>query len=882
MHDIPKQYDPASVEKRILALWLDGKAFAARTDQPGPRFSIVIPPPNITGALHMGHALNNGIQDIAVRYQRMQGKVTVWIPGTDHAGIATQNVVERDLTKEGVTRAQLGRERFIEKVWEWKHTYGNRIIHQLQRLGCSCDWDRLRFTLDSGLSRAVREVFVRLYEKGLIYRGKYIVNWCPRCRTAISDEEVDHQETDGHLWFIKYPVKGSSETITVATTRPETMLGDTAVAVHPDDGRYRSLIGATVILPLAGREIPVVGSSAVDPEFGTGAVKVTPAHDPADFHIAAELGLPAVIVMAEDGTMTAAAGSQFAGMDRFRCRELVIEHLKAEKRIGKIEKYSHSVGHCQRCNTIIEPYLSDQWFVRMKPLAEPALAALDAGQPALLPKRWVAVYRAWLENIRDWCISRQLWWGHRIPVWYCDECGAVVVEKEDPTYCPKCEGALRQDEDVLDTWFSSWLWPFSTMGWPETTAEYQRFFPTDLLVTAYDIIFFWVARMVMASLEFTGQIPFTHVYFTGMVKDELGRWMSKSLGNGIDPIEMIDKYSADAVRFSLAMLTTEGQDVNLAPSKFEMGRNFSNKIWNAYRLLALNEAVCPDVEAKMTRLRSSGELDLSDRWILSRAMRATVEIADCLDRYRFNDAALAAYNFVWRDYCDWYLELIKSRLSGKASEGSVARCVATYVWSVAIRMLHPFMPFITEELWQRCFAGRGMAMHSRWPAANPLYRDEQAEADMELLQGIIRAIRTIRGEMNVPPGKLAPVIVKTESPEVRACLERNLRYVQELARVSALRIAPGFTREEPAACTVVGVSEVFLPLEGLVDIQAERGRLQKDLDRTEQSLRRARQKLGNSDFLERAPREVVEAERTRAEEVEARRDKLLSYLEALS
>ncbi len=883
MQSIPKQYDPTTVEDRIMAMWLERGAFVARADQPGERFSIVIPPPNITGALHMGHALNNGIQDIVVRFQRMKGKVTLWIPGTDHAGIATQNVVERELAKEGITRAQLGREGFLQRVWAWKETYGNRIITQLQKLGCSCDWSRLRFTMDEGLSRAVREVFVRLYEKGLIYRGKYIVNWCPRCQTAISDEEVDHQETEGHLWFIKYPLVGSTETITVATTRPETMLGDTAVAVHPEDDRYRSLIGKKVLLPLVGREIPIVASRAVDPEFGTGAVKVTPAHDPADFAIASELGLPTVVVMAEDGTMTAAAGEEFAGMDRFHCRELVVAKLKAERRIGRIEKYTHSVGHCQRCHTVIEPYLSDQWFVRMKPLAQKALAALDEGKPHIIPARWASVYRSWLENIRDWCISRQLWWGHRIPVWYCQSCAQVVVAREDPTSCPACAGELKQDEDVLDTWFSSWLWPFSTMGWPEETEDYRRFFPTDLLVTGYDIVFFWVARMVMASLEFTGQMPFSDVYFTGMVKDEFGRWMSKSLGNGIDPIEMISAYSADAVRFSLAMLTTEGQDIHLAVSKFEMGRNFSNKIWNAYRLLALHQAFVPDSSPRaLARLAEEGELDLSDRWILSRTQRAIEETTSCLNRYRFSDGALTVYNFIWRDFCDWYLELIKSRLSGVASAGNAARTVATYVWSVALRLLHPFMPFITEELWQRCFEDRGLIVHSRWPEPEERLRAERAEADMDLLQDIVRAIRNIRGEMNVPPSRLAPVIIKTEDIEIASCVERNLRYVQELGKVSALRIVTSFSREGPVASAVVGASEVFIPLEGIVDIDAERARLQKDLARSEEALRRSRQKLANTDFLERAPRDVVEAERARAEELEERRSKLLGYLEALT
>ncbi len=879
---IPKQYDPKPVEERITAQWLESKVFAANATGDGKRFSIVIPPPNVTGALHMGHALNNAIQDIVVRHRRMRGEETLWLPGTDHAGIATQNVVEKDLASKGIRRADLGRQRFLEEVWKWKEAYGDRIVYQLQKLGCSCDWDRQRFTMDEGLSNAVREVFVRLHERNLIYRGKYVVNWCPRCQTAISDEEVDHQELSGHLWFIKYSLRGSSDSVLVATTRPETMLGDTALAVNPSDTRFRHLVGKIAIVPLAGREIPIVTSRLVDPDFGTGVVKVTPAHDAVDFLIAQELELPSVVIMAEDGAMTEEAGAEFAGMDRFHCREAVIKKLRDEKRIGRTEKHTHSVGHCQRCRTIIEPYLSDQWFIRMKPLADAAIRAMEESKPNLMPKRWIKVYLSWLHNIRDWCISRQLWWGHRIPVWYCTGCGREVVTREDPVQCPDCSWALRQDEDVLDTWFSSWLWPFSTLGWPQNTEDYRRFYPTDLLVTGYDIIFFWVARMVMAGLEFTEEIPFRDVYFTGMVKDEQGRWMSKSLGNGIDPIEMIEQYSADAVRFSLAVLTTEGQDINLTPSKFEMGRNFSNKIWNAYRFLAMNDAVVEDTdEQALLELRGKGGFDLSDRWILSRSLMAIEETTAHLERYRFSDAALSVYGFIWRDYCDWYVELIKSRLAGKAEAGSSARLVASYVLSVALRLLHPFMPFISEELWQRCFPSRGSIVRADWPHTLPGLRDRVAEYDMEKLQGVIKAVRNMRGEMNIPPSKPASLIVRTSSAELRRSLERNLRYIEELGKVSSLRMVSEFHREGPVAATVVDETEVFMPLEGLVDIKGERTRLGKELDKIEKALLRSRQKLNNQDFLEKAPDSVVAAERERTAEFEKKRTKIVGYLEAL-
>jgi valyl-tRNA synthetase len=718
-NDIPKVYEPHAIEEKWYGFWLEKNFFHAEPDPDKKPYCIVIPPPNVTAQLHMGHAFNNTIQDIFIRYHRMLGEQAMWMPGTDHAGIATQNVVERSLREEeGVTRHDLGREKFVERVWEWKKLYGSTIVNQLKRLGCSCDWERERFTMDEGLSRAVMEVFVRLYEKGLIYRGKYIINWCPRCLTALSDEEAEHQDHEGNLWHIRYPIKDSNAHIVVATTRPETMLGDTAVAVNPYDERYRDLVGKTVILPVIGREMPVVADEHVDPSFGTGLVKVTPAHDPNDYWIGQRHELEFVNVLNEDATMNENAGP-YENYDRFKCREELVEELKEKGLLEKVEAHSHAVAHCQRCDTILEPFLSEQWFVKAKPLAEPALEAVLDRRIKFYPEKWTKVYVGWMENIRDWCISRQLWWGHRIPVYYCDGCGHMMVKVEAPSECEKCSsGAIRQDEDVLDTWFSSWLWPFSTMGWPGKTPELDYFYPTQLLATAAEIIFFWVARMIMAGIEFMGDIPFSEIYINGTVRDEIGRKMSKSLGNGIDPLEMIEQYSADSVRFSLMMLAAEGQDINLSASRFEMGRNLSNKIWNAYRLLAMNMEGEPLGQRPAEVADIPGE-ELADHWIISRYYQTVAAVTEGLDGYRLHDAIASIYDFFWHDYCDYYLELIKARVGRDSSSESreVPLQIAVGVMEGCMRLLHPFMPFISEEIWQALDGHRFVSiMINPWPA----------------------------------------------------------------------------------------------------------------------------------------------------------------------
>jgi len=883
---IPKVYDPKKVEDRIYSYW-ETRGFFHTEPEPGrKKYCIVIPPPNVTDVLHMGHAYNNTFQDILIRYHRMAGYNTLWIPGTDHAGIATQNVVERRLAKEeGLTRHDLGREKFVERVWQWQKKYGGIIINQLKRLGSSCDWQRTRFTMDEGLSRAVIEAFVRLYEKGLIYRGKYIINWCPRCQTAISDEEVVHKDQEGSLWYIRYPVKDGSGYITVATTRPESMLGDTAVAVHPEDKRYKKMIGKTLVLPLIGREIPVVADNAVDPKFGTGAVKVTPAHDPNDFEISQRHHLPAVVVMDETATMNENAG-RFAGMDRFACRKAVVEELRKQGLLEKIEKHQHAVGHCQRCDTIIEPYLSEQWFVKIKPLAEPALRVVQEGKIRFIPERWTKVYENWMVNIRDWCISRQLWWGHRIPVFYCQDCGEQMVDRQKPEKCRKCgNGRIEQDSDVLDTWFSSWLWPFSTMGWPDKTPDLEYFYPTDTLVTGPDIIFFWVARMIMAGLEFMGDIPFRYVYIHGIIRDEFGRKMSKSLGNGIDPIEMIEKYSADAVRFSLMALTSEGQDINLAESKFEMGRNFSNKIWNAFRFIAMNRENA-EIDPNFQPAKVREQMELADRWVLSRYFATVEQITDHLEKFRFNDYVSTFYSFFWHDFCDWYLELIKPRLYQAEDPGqrSLVLNVALYILKGSMKLLHPVMPFITEEIWQHVRAAEDpeSIMIASWPETEKGWISAETDRQMAFLQEVIRSVRTIRGEMNVPPGKKATVLVHDEDEERAELLRRYEGYLKNLAAVESCEVGAGVKRPPQSASAVVEGAEIYVPLGGLIDIDVEKARLQKEIERLEGILEKLNLKLTNQNFLTRAPKEVVEKERAKKAQFEETLEKLRNNLAQLS
>ncbi|RJP82707.1 MAG: valine--tRNA ligase [Candidatus Zixiibacteriota bacterium] len=876
MPELAKTYDPTQVEDRWYRFWEEAGLFRTEV-RPGRRpYCIMMPPPNVTGILHMGHALQDSIQDALIRYHRMKGYEALWMPGTDHAGIATQNVVERSLKERGVSREAMGREAFLVEVWQWKEKHGGIISRQKRRLGDSADWSRERFTMDEGMSRAVAEAFVRLYDEGLVYRGHYIVNWCPRCGTAISDEEVDHRETRGHLWYVRYLLKEGGF-LTVATTRPETMLGDTAVAVNPEDERYRHLVGKMAVLPVLGREIPIVADEFVDPKFGTGLVKVTPAHDPNDFEIGRRHNLPSITVIDSRGIMTEAAGPDYSGMDRFEAREALVEQLTQLELLEKIEDHTHAVGHCDRCKTVIEPYLSQQWFVRMKPLAEPAVAAVKEGRIKFVPPRWEKVYLSWLDEIRDWCISRQLWWGHRLPVYTCADCGHEFAAVFTPEKCPICGSThLEQDPDVLDTWFSSWLWPFSTLGWPEENDAYRYFYPTQVLVSGYDIIFFWIARMIMAGLKFTGKDPFDTVYITGMVKDEQGRWMSKSLGNGIDPLEMIEKYGADAVRYSLVVLTTEGQDIKLAPSRFEMGRNFANKIWNAARFLLMQER--PE---RFTRQQPES-LELADRWILSRLQNMLATVEDRVGRYRLNEALLAIYDFTWHDFCDWYLELIKPRLydNPDAAQREGVLALAFRVFEKALRALHPFMPFVTEELWQQVAALPGLhldtlepksVMVQQYPIPDRDQLDIQAELHMNLLQDVITAVRNIRAEMGVPPSKKATLVL-WGNPEKAGIVQGQGGMLQRLAGIDQLLVTEA--KQSHAASAVVGDLEIFIPLEGLIDLDVERARLDKEIARQEGLLKGIQGKLANGAFVANAPAEVVEKERQKLADIQATLEKL--------
>jgi len=876
MKEMPKAYDPSSFEERWYQRWVDAGHFRPAADAARGRYVIVIPPPNVTGALTIGHVLNNTIQDVLVRWKRMQGFETLWLPGTDHAGIATQNVVKRALRAKQVDARALGRERFVEEVWQWKETYGGRIIRQLRLLGASCDWERERFTLDEGLSRAVEEVFKRLFRKGLIYRGEYLVNWCIGCQTAVSDEEVEHEEVDSYFWHIKYPVKGSDQGIVVATTRPETMLGDTAVAIHPGDPHYAAIKDRPLILPLVGREIPIIEDDYVDPEFGTGALKVTPGHDPNDFEIGRRHGLEVVSVIDADGRMSEAAG-KFAGMDRFAAREAIVAELKQEGLLIKVEPFRHAVGHCYRCHTMIEPAVSHQWFVKMKPLAEPAIEAARQGRVRFVPARWEKTYLHWLENVRDWCISRQLWWGHRIPVWYCEQCGQMVLSGEQEAACPEC-GAWewRQDEDVLDTWFSSWLWPFSTLGWPEETEDLKRYYPTTALVTAPDIIFFWVARMVMAGCEFMGREPFSEVYLHGVVRDEQGRRMSKSLGNSPDPIDVIGEFGADALRFTMLMLTPAGNDILFGNKKVEVGRDFANKLWNAGRFILFNlrDGVPP---AGLPE----GPLALEDRWILSRLNTVIAETDRGLGAHRFTDVAHLLYDFTWKEFCAWYLEIAKVRIQkGTPEEGERARRVLLWVYERILALLHPMMPFITEEIRAHLPGEVPNLICGPWPETDSDARDEAAERELAFFQEIVVAIRNLRSEMNVSPAKSVPVGIRAvgEEAETLARMEIPLR---GLARIEELTVAADYAKPRHAASGVAGGAEIFVLLEGVIDLAAERQRLVRELGKLEAFEASSRKKLMNVDFIERAKPEVVEREREKLGQLEATRAKIEHALEAL-
>lgn len=872
LRQLPSVYDPHEVEGRLYEFWEKEGFFHGDVAAPGETFTVVIPPPNVTGELHMGHALNNTLQDILVRWRRMQGCVTSWIPGMDHAGIATQIKVEADLRKEGLSRHELGREEFLKRVWEWKEKYGGRIIHQLRRLGASCDWERERFTLDEGCSRAVREVFVDLYNKGLIYQGDYITNWCCECNTALSDIEVEHDDVEGRLYHIKYPMAEGDGCIVVATTRPETMLGDTGIAVNPGDERYRHLVGLRVILPLMERPLPIIADDFVDPEFGTGMVKVTPAHDPNDFEMGHRHDLEQIRVIGPDGKMTDLAGP-YTGLEVLECRKRVVQDLEKVGLLVKVEEHLHAVGHCYRCHSMVEPLVSRQWFVKMKPLAKPAIQAVVDGRIQFVPERFTKTYLNWMENIRDWCISRQLWWGHRIPVWYCQSCGETIVAKDDPEDCPECHSHdLIQDPDVLDTWFSSALWPFSTLGWPDQTPELERFYPTSVLVTGFDIIFFWVARMIFMGLEFMDEIPFSHVLIHGLVRAHDGRKMSKSLGNGVDPLEVIDEYGADALRYTLITGVAPGNDLRYQAEKVEASRNFANKVWNAARFALLNLG-----DFKPNGLPA--ELTLADRWILSRYDRVVAEVTRQLERFDLGEAARTLYDFIWSELCDWYIELVKPRLYGKEGEKERqgAQAVLYHVLAGSLKLLHPFMPFLTEAIWQYLPNASPTIMLESWPVSGQM-EDAEGEAAMEALMDVIRAIRNIRSEKGVPPGKKISAILFMDGEQNRLIGE-NLAYVNSLAGVENLerRQSDGAKPTKAIAAVAAGI-EIYLPLADLVDLEEEKRRLGKELDQAREELVRSQAKLANEGFISKAPEAVVDKERTKHEELQKKIEVLTAHL----
>ncbi len=883
-------YDPTTIEPRWYRYWESNGFFRAERRPDKTPHVIMMPPPNVTGRLHMGHALQDTIQDALTRLRRMQGYEALWMPGKDHAGIATQNVVERTLREqEGRTRHDLGREAFVERVWQWVDEYGDIILQQKRRLGDSCDWSRERFTLDARYERAVQDVFVRLYEEGLIYRGDYLVNWDPENRTALSDEEVENVERDGHLWYVRYPIEGEDGFITIATTRPETMLGDTAVAVHPEDERYRHLVGKTVRLPLLGRSIPIIADEYVKMEFGAGALKITPAHDKNDFEIGRRHGLDVINIMNPDATINE-RGGPYAGLDRFEARERIVADLEAQGLLVKVEDHTVNVPISSRSKEVIEPLISRQWFVRMEPLAKPAIEAVRDGRITFYPERWANEYFRWLENIRDWCISRQLWWGHRIPVWYhtrpdgtIDESRGFVVSIDQP------EPGMVQDEDVLDTWFSSWLWPFATLGWPDedeqTRQDLAYFYPTDVLVSGYDILFFWIARMIMAGLHFTGEVPYRDVFITGMIKDKYGRWMSKSLGNGIDPLEMIEQYGADAVRFSLTILCAQGQDIKLDPTKFEMGRNFANKIWNAFNVFGQFMEIGEDGRPlrDYRRQRAFGELELVERWMLTRLNQTIAAVEEDIARYRLNEALTKIYQLFWGDYCDWYLELIKPPKGQDMDEDTIALAVELY--ERMIQLLHPFMPFITEELWWRLRPRRDgeACIVSAWPTRNEAEEDPEGAAVFGLMQEMISGIRNVKSQHGVAPGKEITALVNLPAEAVGSieALRRHARYFDRLARVTDLTVGSGLARPAACASVVVGRAEVFVPLAGMIDLDQERERLAREIEQKERFLTGVQKKLANPQFVTKAPAEVVERERQKERDATAELKRLRASLAEL-
>ncbi|MCF7927673.1 MAG: valine--tRNA ligase [Spirochaetales bacterium] len=878
--ELAKAYNPKDFEDRIYAFWRDGGYFKPNRPEADP-FVVVIPPPNVTGVLHMGHGLNNCLQDVLVRYHRMLGKNTLWVPGTDHAGIATQNVVERRLLSEGIAKEEIGREAFVEKTWEVKRDHHAHIVRQLERIGASCDWDRERFTMDEGLSRAVREVFVSLYERGLVYRGRYLVNWCHSCGTALSDDEVDHQEVQGAMYHIAYPLTDGSGSLEIATTRPETLLGDTGVAVHPDDERYRHLIGKTLKLPLTDREIPIVADSYVDREFGTGAVKVTPAHDPNDREMGMRHQLEAINILRPDGRLNEAVPPAYRGMTVEEGRKAVVEDLKKGGFFIREQEHSHQVGHCYRCNTAVEPYLSDQWFVRMKPLADKALQAWKDGKLRFYPKRWENTYVRWLEGIRDWCVSRQLWWGHRIPVWYCDDCNHMMVEREDPSVCSSCGSSnIRQDEDVLDTWFSSWLWPFSTLGWPDKTEDLAAYYPTTALVTAYDIIFFWVARMIMAGIEFMGEVPFRDIYIHQLVRDKQGRKMSKSLGNGIDPIQVVEEYGADALKFTLAFLAAQGQDILLDENTFKIGSKFANKVWNAARFILMNLE-----EGSLVKVPPQEYSDI-DRWIYHRLNKTSAGVEEAMASFRFNDAAHEVYEFFWNDYCDWYLEAAKPSLyGGDNAEKQRILSLLVALLEESLRLLHPFLPFLTEELYQKLPAekSRGALINADYPRPLKQREDLQVEKEFASLMELVRLVRTARSEFTIPPSQRFRVSIFTENDYAYASfLQKHRSIIEVLMGAEVAAIGPEVSR---SADTITAVGEGFhayLHIRELIDLPKERSRMEKEVTRLEGLLEKTEKKLSGKKFLENAPEEVVEKEQAKREEFSRKIASIKGYLEQLT
>lgn len=861
MKELPKTYDPSSFEDRLYKTWSERGYFKPSDDRNAPTYSIVIPPPNITGQLHMGHALDNTLQDVLVRYKRMKGFSTLWVPGTDHASIATEAKIVEAMRREGITKDDIGRDGFLERAWAWKRTYGGRIVEQLKKLGSSCDWSRERFTMDEGCSEAVREVFVRLYEKGLIYRGKRIINWCPKCLTSISDAEVEYEEQPGHFWHIRYPFEDGSGYVEIATTRPETLLGDTAVAVHPDDERYKNIVGKMLILPLVGRRIPVVADEYVERDFGTGCVKITPAHDPNDFEVGKRHGLEILDMLTDDAKITDDYPA-YAGMDRYEARKKIVADLEEQGYLISVEDHVHNVGTCYRCGTTVEPKASLQWFVKMEPLARPAIDAVRDGRIKFVPERFEKNYFHWMENIRDWCISRQLWWGHRIPAYYCADCGETVVAKEAPERCPKCGGtSLTQDPDTLDTWFSSALWPFSTMGWPDDTDDLRRFYPTSTLVTGYDIITFWVSRMIFSGLEYTGKIPFDTVLIHGLVRDAQGRKMSKSLGNGIDPLEIISKYGADALRYALATGNSPGNDMRFSDEKIEAARNFANKLWNAARFVMMNLTI------DKIALPDEGDLAIEDKWILTKLKKTAAAVSQNLDRFEIGIALSILYDFVWDVYCDWYIELAKPSMNAENSKRSEnTQNVLAYVLREILTMLHPFMPFITEEIYTNLPDADETIMLRRFTEADDIPSFPEEEVAMERVIDAIRAIRARRAEMNVPPSRKAKVTIVTNYPE--AFGEAVYPFFERLASAQSVELCDSYS-DDTAVRIITDSAAIYMPLADIIDFEAEKKRLGTELDKVNGEIARLEGKLSNESFTSRAPAAVVDAER----------EKLARYIE---